>query len=82
MISSTYFIHRPLLTTTTSLSEMRFYNYDPFAEFDRLFEDACVARFPSCEAVRRENNNKSQTLFRPKYVPDLRSKASGSDVLL
>ncbi|KAL4065414.1 small heat shock protein [Scleroderma citrinum] len=44
--------------------------YDPFTEFDRLFEDAFVARFsPSGTAVERgqsTNNNERQQLFRPR----------------
>ncbi|KAG6332636.1 hypothetical protein ID866_6451 [Astraeus odoratus] len=49
-------------------SFMRFY-YDPFTEFDRLFDDAFAARLQPCAtvAVRGQNSdNQHQALFRPR----------------
>jgi len=48
---------------------VRAYYYDPFIEFDRLFDDAFVTlpplRVPWSQSA---NNNKRQELFLPKYV--------------
>ena len=42
--------------------------YDPFSEFDRLFDEAFAARGrPSSAVAERAQNNDCQ-LFRPKYV--------------
>jgi len=49
---------------------VRFY-YDPFSAFDRLFDDAFVARcHPSSAVVERgqDTGNEHQLLLRPKYV--------------
>ncbi|KAI6010888.1 small heat shock protein [Pisolithus orientalis] len=46
-------------------SIMRFY-YDPFAEVDRLFDDAFAARFTPSSAVTQKSNNNRQTAFRPR----------------
>ncbi|KAL4066186.1 HSP20-like chaperone [Scleroderma yunnanense] len=47
---------------------VRFY-YDPFTEFDRLFEDALVARFPpSSTVVERGSNTNNSGLFRPSHI--------------
>jgi HSP20 family protein len=51
------------------MSLMRFY-YDPFTEFDRLFDDAFAARFrpptTTSEVGHAVNSNNAVTSFRPR----------------
>jgi hypothetical protein len=50
------------------MSVIRSYYYDPFAEFDRLFDNAFTARFPvgTHHGPRRDPTGK--LTFQPKYV--------------
>ncbi|KIJ15124.1 hypothetical protein PAXINDRAFT_169305 [Paxillus involutus ATCC 200175] len=63
------------------MSLMRFY-YDPFTEFDRLFDDAFAARFrpptTTSEVGHAVNSNNAVTSFRPRM--DLHEANDGNTV--
>jgi len=50
------------------MSLTRFY-YDPFTEFDRLFDDAFISRFrPSTAPTDTTPNSRLDVMFRPRCV--------------
>lgn len=64
---------------------VRFY-YDPFFEFDRVFEDAFVARCDAPSTVveggRNSGNSEHQLPFRPRYVLNRWSQCYFSGIYL
>ena len=64
---------------------VRFY-YDPFFEFDRVFEDAFVARCDAPSTVveggRNSGNSEHQLPFRPRYVLNQWSQCYFSGIYL
>lgn len=44
------------------------FHYDPFSEFDRLFDDAFSARFRPAEAGRALESGSRIGTFRPRYA--------------
>lgn len=46
------------------------FHYDPFTEFERLFDDAFSARFRPSDVSRAVESGSRVGTFRPKYVRD------------